>query len=49
MRITRKDTVHAIRLKLSEIWRFIVSSMVSIVAGGSGWCCQENSAKCEDL
>ena len=49
MRITKNDTVHVIRLKLSEIGGFIVSSLVFIVAGSPGRCCQENPAKCEDL
>ena len=49
MRIAKNDTVHAIWLKLSKMLRFIVSSTVFIVTGALGRCCQESSAKCQDL
>jgi hypothetical protein len=49
MRIAKNDSVHAIWLKLSKMLRFIVSSMIFIVTGALGRCCQESSAKCQDL
>jgi hypothetical protein len=49
MRIAKNDSVHAIWLKLSKMLRVIFSSLIFIVTGMLGPCCQENSAKCEDL
>jgi hypothetical protein len=49
MRIAKNDSVHAIWLKLSKRLRFIFHSLVFILTGTLGRCCQENSAKCEDL
>ena len=49
MRIAKNDSVHAIWLKLSKMLRFIFPSLIFIVTGTLGRCCQENSAKCEDL
>jgi hypothetical protein len=49
MRIAKNDRVHVIRLKLSKMMRFMVSSMIFIVKGPLGGCCQECSAKCQDL
>jgi hypothetical protein len=49
MRIAKNDSVHAIWLKLSKTLRFIALSLIFIVTGTLGRCCQENSAKCEDL
>jgi hypothetical protein len=42
MRIAKNDSVHAIWLKLSKMLRFIVSSMIFIVTGALGRCCQES-------
>jgi hypothetical protein len=49
MRIAKNDTVHASLLKFSKMLRFIGSSLVFIVPGSRGPCCQETSAKCQDL
>jgi len=49
MRIAKNDTVHANLLKFSKMPRFIGSSLVVIVLGRRGACCQETSAKCQDL
>jgi hypothetical protein len=49
MRIAKNDSFHAIWLKLSKMLRFTLPFLVFIVMGTLGRCCQENSAKCEDL
>ena len=49
MRIAKNDTVHANLLKFSKMLRFIGSSLVVIVPSRRRACCQEISAKCQDL
>jgi hypothetical protein len=49
MRIAKNNRLHAIWLKLSKMPRFHVPSLVFILTGTLERCCQENSAKCEDL
>jgi hypothetical protein len=49
MRIAKNDTVHANLLKSSKMLRLISSSLVVIVPARRGACCQETSAKCQDL
>jgi hypothetical protein len=49
MRIAKNDTVHANLLRFSKMLRFIGSSLVFMVPGRRGACCQETSAKCQDL
>jgi hypothetical protein len=49
MRIAKNESVHAIWLKLNKMPRFMFPSWILIVTGAHGRCCQENSAKCEDL
>ena len=49
MRIAKNETVQANLLKFNKMPRFIGSSLVVIVLGRRGACCQETSAKCQDL
>ena len=49
MRIAKNETVQANLLKFSKMLRFIGSSLAVIVPGRRGACCQETSAKCQDL
>lgn len=49
MRIAKNDTVHANLFKFSKRLRLIGCSLVVIVLGRRGACCQETSAKCQDL